>query len=80
MDYYNKSLKDILRWGRMGAIACLIAEKLSITPLQALKRFYRSTTCERFHDHSTGLHLYGDRYIADSYLIETNQYHNTDID
>ena len=77
MDYYNKSLKDILRWGRIGSIACLIAEKLSITPLQALKDFYRSTTCERFHDRSTGLYLYGDLYIVDSYLIETNQQSNT---
>lgn len=74
MDYYNKSLKDILRWGRMGAIACHIADKLSITPLQALKDFYRSTTCKRFHDTKTGLYLYGDQYIADSYLIEKGLY------
>ena len=40
MDYYNKSLHDILRWGRIGAIACHIANKLSITPLQALKDFF----------------------------------------
>lgn len=76
MDYYNKSLKDILRWGRIGAISCLIAKKLSIPPLQALKDFYRSKTCERFHDRSTGLYLYGDLYIADSYLIEINQPQN----
>lgn len=74
MDYYNKSLHDILRWGRMGAIACHIANKLSITPLQALKDFFRSTTCEKFHDRSTRLYLYGDLYIADSYLIEKGLY------
>ena len=74
MDYYNKSLKDILRWGRIGAIACLIAEKLSITPLQALKDFYTSVTCEKFHDRDTGLYLYGDHYIAASYLIEKDLY------
>lgn len=73
MDYYNKTLKDILRWGRIGAISCIIAEALSITPLQALKDFYRSTTCERFHDRATGLYLYSDHYIADSYLIEKRQ-------
>ena len=76
MDYYNKSLKDILRWGRMGTIACRIADKLSITPLQALKDFYRSETCEKFHDKGTGLYLYGDFYIADSYLIEKGLYNN----
>lgn len=70
MDYYNKNLKDILRWGSMGIIACRIAEKLSITPLQALKDFYRSNTCENFHDPATKLYLYSDNYIADSYLIE----------
>lgn len=74
MDYYNKSLKDILRWGRIGAISCHIADKLSITPLQALKDFFRSETCEKFHDNRTGLYLYGDLYIADNYLIEKGLY------
>lgn len=74
MDYNNKSLKDILRWGRIGAISCIIADKLSITPLQALKDFYRSETCEKFHDRDTGLYLYGDHYIVDSYLIEKGLY------
>ncbi len=70
MDYYNKQLKDILRWGRIGSISCHIAEKLSISPLQALKDFYRSRTCERFHDKGTGLYFYSDLYIVDDYLIE----------
>jgi len=70
MDYYNKTLKNILRAGRIGIIACHLGEKLSIPPLQALKDFFRSVTCEKFHDHSTGLYLYSDLYIADSYLIE----------
>ena len=74
MDYYNKTLKDILRWSRMGAIACRIADKLSISPLQALKDFYRSETCEKFHDRATKLDLYSDYYIADSYLIEKGLY------
>jgi len=39
MDYYNKEVIDILRWGRIGSIACHIAKKLNITPLQALKVF-----------------------------------------
>lgn len=80
MDYYNKSLKDILRWGRIGAIACHIADKLSITPLQALKDFYRSVTCEKFHDNGTGLYLYSDLYIVDSYLIEKGLYNPSNPD
>lgn len=70
MDYYNKSLKDILKWGRIGAISCIIAKSLSIPPLEAFKGFYRSETCRKFHDRSTGLYLYSDHYIADSFLIE----------
>ncbi len=72
MDYYNKEINDILRWGRIGSIACRIAEKLKIAPLQALKDFYRSTTCLKFHDRATGLYLFGDLYIADRYLDEIN--------
>lgn len=70
MDYYNQEANDILRWGRIGAIVCRIAEMLKISPLQALKDFYRSTTCSRFHNHKTGLYLYSDFYIADEYLLE----------
>lgn len=74
MDYYNKTLNDILRWGRIGAISCKIAETLHIKPLQALKDFYRSETCAKFHDRATGLYLYGDLYIRDNYLIEKGLY------
>lgn len=70
MNYYDKTLNDILRWGRIGIISCKISEKLNITPLEALKRFYRSKTCEQFHDRSTGLYLYGDLYLVDNYLAE----------
>lgn len=70
MDNYNKEILDILRWSRMGVIACRIAERLGISPLQALKDFYRSTTCLRFHDRSSGLYIQSDNYIADDYLIE----------
>lgn len=74
MDYYNKTVNDIVRWGRIGSISCRIAEKLGIPPLLALKAFYRSETCSKFHDRRTGLYLYGDLYIADDYLIEKGLY------
>lgn len=54
----------------MGIIACRIAEKIGISPLQALKDFYRSETCKKFHDRSTHLYVQSDNYIADDYLIE----------
>ena len=70
MDYYNQEVIDILRWGRIGDIACCIAKEMKTTPLQALKDFYRSTTCSLFHDHNTGLYLYSDAYIAEEYMLE----------
>ncbi|MCH5234967.1 MAG: DUF3791 domain-containing protein [Muribaculaceae bacterium] len=72
MNYYNPTVKTILRSGRIGMIACRIAEKLDITPLEALKKFYESDTCKKFHDRSTGLYLYSDLYIRDSFLLEKN--------
>lgn len=70
MDNYSKEILDILRWSRMGVIACRIAEKVGISPLQPLKDFYRSDTCRRFHDRGTGLYIQSDNYIADDYLME----------
>ena len=70
MDYYNSTVRNILLWGRIGSIACRISEKLKIEPLQALKDFYRSNTCKRFHDRRTGLYLFGDLYIVDEYMLE----------
>ncbi|MDE6555433.1 MAG: DUF3791 domain-containing protein [Duncaniella sp.] len=71
MNNYNKEILDILRWSRMGVIACRIAERIGVPPpLQALKDFYRSDTCRKFHDRSTGLYIQSDNYIADDYLTE----------
>lgn len=70
MDYNNKTVKDIIRWGQIGIISCRIAEVLGITPLQALKDFYRSQTCRKFHDPGTGMYLYSELYIVDQYLLE----------
>ena len=75
MDNYNKEILNILRWSRMGVIACRIAEKIGIPPLQALKGFYRSATCKKFHDRSTGLYVQSDNYIADDYLTEIGFQH-----
>ena len=70
MDYYNNTANNILLWGRIGSISCKIAEKLNIHPLQALKDFYRSNACKRFHDRGTGLYLFSDLYIVDEYMLE----------
>ena len=55
---------------RIGAIAVLLGKMLNLDNLRALKMFYESKTCERLHDKSTGLYLYGDLYVADEFVLE----------
>ena len=47
-----------------------LAKRLDIQPSEALKLFYESETCEKLHDKSTGLYLYGDLYVADEFMLE----------
>lgn len=74
-QYDNHPLKspviqEIIMSNRIGAIAVSLAERLSINTVTALKMFYRSDTCARLHDKSTGLYLYGDLYVSDEFILE----------
>lgn len=75
-DYYNQEVIDILRWGSIGIIVCRIAKLLNITPLRALKDFYRSDTCSRYHDRKTGLYLYSE-YFKTNYRFITTTFAST---
>ncbi|MBR4996463.1 MAG: hypothetical protein IKV15_04335 [Bacteroidaceae bacterium] len=63
-------IQEIIMSNRIGAIAVILAERLGIPDIQALKLFYESKTCSHLHDKSTGLYLYGEHYIADEYMRE----------
>ena len=63
-------IQEIIMSNRIGAITVILAERLGVTDIQALKLFYESQTCAHLHDKSTGLYLYGDHYIADEYMRE----------
>lgn len=63
-------IQEIIMSNRIGAIAVSLAERLSINVVTALKMFYRSDTCARLHDKSTGLYLYGDLYVSDEFILE----------
>lgn len=63
-------IQEIIMSNRIGAISILLAQKLGIENIEALKLFYESETCRKLHDKSTGLYLYGDLYIVDEYLLE----------
>lgn len=41
-----------------------------ISPVKALKLFYRSQTCADLHNKATGLYLFGDLYIAEEFVRE----------
>ena len=63
-------IQEIIMSNRIGAISILLAQKLGIENIEALKLFYESETCRKLQDKSTGLYLYGDLYIVDEFLIE----------
>ncbi len=63
-------VQEIIMSNRIGAIAVILAERLNITSLKALKLFYESETCSKLHDKTTGLYLYGDLYVADEFMRE----------
>ena len=65
-----KIIQTIMRGSRIGLIACKIAESLSISHIEALRKFYHSETCRKFHDRRTGLYLVGDNYIVQEFLSE----------
>lgn len=69
----HKRVRDIIRWQRIGCIVAKLSEVLNVPLATALDLFYKSKTCRRFHDESTGLYLYGNLYIVDE-LIREYQY------
>ena len=50
----------------IGVISMELAKRLDIPHLRALKLLYESKVCADLN----GLYLYGDRYIADEYMLE----------
>lgn len=63
-------VQEIIMSNRIGAISVLLAKHLQIDNVRALKLFYKSETCRKLHDKSTGLYLYGDLYVVDEFMRE----------
>ena len=63
-------IQEIIMSNSIGAIAIILANRLNISNVKALKLFYESKTCANLHDKSTGLYLYGDLYVADEFIRE----------
>ena len=64
-------IQEIIMSNRIGAISIELAKRLNIEPVKALQLFYESQTCADLHDKSTGLYLYGDLYVADEFMRES---------
>lgn len=66
-------IQEIIMSNRIGAISVILAKRLDVDVVKALKMFYSSKTCANLHDKSTGLYLYGDMYIADEFIMEMDK-------
>ena len=62
-------LNDLLMWNKIGRIAIVLSNKLSITPLQAIEMFYTSKVCDQLHSERTLLYTMSDSYIADEVIL-----------
>lgn len=63
-------IQEIIMSNRIGDIAVILAKRLNIDNVKALKLFYESETCSKLHDKSTGLYLYSNLYIVDDFMME----------
>lgn len=66
----KKTVRDIIRWQRIGCIVVKLSTALNISLNDALDLFYNSKTCRRFHNEATGLYLFSDLYIVDELIRE----------
>ena len=66
----KRKVRNIIRWQRIGCIVVKISATLGISLKEALDMFYRSETCQRFHDEETGLYLQGNLYVLNDFLAE----------
>ena len=66
----SPEIQDIIMSSRIGIIAADLADRLDISPARALQIFYESRTCAQLHDKDSGLYLFGNKYIADEFIIE----------
>lgn len=63
-------IQEIIMSNVIGEISVILAKRLGVDNIKALKQFYESETCAKLHDKSTGLYLYGNEYIADEFMLE----------
>ena len=70
IDTKAAEIQDMILSYQIAGIAYDLAQRLGISPAQALDLFYRSKTCSQLHDKRTGLYLMSNGYIADDFIYE----------
>ncbi|MDO5342156.1 MAG: DUF3791 domain-containing protein [Bacteroidia bacterium] len=63
-------MRDSVLWRKQSRIVMLLAEKLSISPEQALDLYYKSNISRQLSDPRTGLQLMSDQYVLEDLLAE----------
>ena len=63
-------MRDQVLWRKIGRIAALLSDRLSIEPEQALDLIYNSRTFTLLSNPDSGLNLMSDQYILTDLLRE----------
>lgn len=65
-------MRNSVLWRKQSRIVMMLAQKMNISPEQALDIFYSSKTVQQLSNPDTGLQLMSDDYVLEDLLNELN--------
>ena len=65
-------MRNSVLWRKQSRIVMMLAQKMNISPEQALDIFYSSKTAQQSSNPDTGLQLMSDDYVLEDLLNELN--------
>lgn len=65
-------MRNSVLWRKQSRIVMMLAQKMNISPEQALDIFYSSKTAQQLSNPDTGLRLMSDDYVLEDLLNELN--------
>lgn len=65
-------MRNSVLWRKQSRIVMMLAQKMNISPEQALDIFYASKTAQQLSNPDTGLQLMSDDYVLEDLLNELN--------
>ena len=69
IDTKTPEIQEMILSYQIGGVAYELAQRLNLSPAQALDMFYRSKTCAQLHDKRTGLYLMSNGYRMNLFLF-----------